>query len=391
MAEKIWPRIRHLGFEFAQAAFERELFECGSAFGKKDELQRIVGPIGERNFNRRHAEFFYGFQSDAINVGGGRFLHPLREIADAQIFDGRVCVEIEFAWDAGEVAGVGSGNCAENEDCIFDRARHRAEFVERPAERHRAGARDAAEGGAQSCDAAAHRRTDNAAAGFAADGKTDETCRGCRTRASAGAGGAFFQQPRIHRLAAEPNVVQRQRAKAEFCEEHGAGVMQALDDGSVGGRNAIAEWFGAVGRANAGGIKQIFAAPRNAVERAAIFSGSDFGVCLLRLREGEVFCQRDDATELGIETLDSFPINLCQALGRKLARFDPAGEFGERREGDVVFFIGEWAGIGIGAKKCLARGSAFVAWENRIPLRIRCNWRLDRDFARADAKFVDRR
>jgi len=38
LAKKIWPRIRNLRFEFAQAAFEREFFECGSAFGKENEL-----------------------------------------------------------------------------------------------------------------------------------------------------------------------------------------------------------------------------------------------------------------------------------------------------------------------------------------------------------------
>ena len=92
--------------------------------------------------------------------------------------------------------------------------------------------------------------------------------------------------------------------------------MQALDDGGVGCRNAIAEWFGTVGRANAGGIEQVFAAPGNAVERAAIFSGGDFGVGLFGLREGEVSCERDDAAELGIEAFDAFQINLRQAFGR---------------------------------------------------------------------------
>ena len=38
---------------------------------------------------------------------------------------------------------------------------------------------------------------------------------------------AFVEQPRVHRLAAEPDVVERERAEAELGDEHGAGVVEA--------------------------------------------------------------------------------------------------------------------------------------------------------------------
>src|SRR6185437_1503243 len=57
--------------------------------------------------------------------------------------------------------------------------------------------------------AAAQARTHDAALGFAADRKTDEARgrRGARTGARPGC--AFLEQPRIHRLAAEPDVIER--------------------------------------------------------------------------------------------------------------------------------------------------------------------------------------
>ena len=65
----------------------------------------------------------------------------------------------------------GAADRVQHQHGVFDAARHRAEFVERPAQRHRAGTRHAAEGGTQAGDAAAHRRADDAAAGLAADGE----------------------------------------------------------------------------------------------------------------------------------------------------------------------------------------------------------------------------
>ena len=66
---------------------------------------------------------------------------------------------------------------------VLDAARHRTELVERPAQRHRTRAGHAAEGRAQAGHAAAHAGTDDAAQGFAADGKRDETRGGGGARA----------------------------------------------------------------------------------------------------------------------------------------------------------------------------------------------------------------
>src|SRR5579863_8317858 len=99
-------------------------------------------------------------------------MHPRGEIADAQALHASAGVEIELAGNAVEVPGVGPGDCLQHQHRVFDAAGHGAELIERPAERHRAGAGDAAVSGTQASDAAAHAGADDAATGFAADRKT---------------------------------------------------------------------------------------------------------------------------------------------------------------------------------------------------------------------------
>ena len=111
---------------------------------EKNQFQRIVGPIRKRHFGRNHAEFRGCFESGAIDIGCRAFLHPAGEIADTQTVTGACGIEIEVARDAGNIAGVGAGDGLQNEQSVFHAARHGAKFVERPAERHGAGARHAA-------------------------------------------------------------------------------------------------------------------------------------------------------------------------------------------------------------------------------------------------------
>jgi len=81
--------------------------------------------------------------------------------------------------------------------------------------------------------------------------------------------------------------------------------VQALDHGGVFGGDAVAKRLGTVGRRNSGGVEQVFAAPRNTVQRAAVFSGGNFFVSFLGLGEREIGSQRDDAAQLGVEILNA--------------------------------------------------------------------------------------
>ena len=215
----------------------------------------------------------------------GRFLHPCREVADPQ-------ARRPSRWRRSDsVLGTlatspasGPEIACEDENGVFDIARHGAEFVERPAQRHGAGARHAAVGWAQASDAAAHRGADDAAAGLASDREANQSGSGGRTGTCTRTGRAFFQQPRIHGLAAKPDVVERESAEAQLGDQHSTGGIQTRNDSAVFSGNAIAVGFCAVSGGNVGRVEQILRAPGNSVKRPAIMPSGNFGVgaaCLL--------------------------------------------------------------------------------------------------------------
>jgi len=61
--------------------------------------------------------------------------------------------------------------------------------------------------------------------------------------------------------------------------------VKTLHDHCILGGDAIAERLRTISGRNAGGVEQVFASPRYAVQWPAIVAGSDLGVGLLGLRE----------------------------------------------------------------------------------------------------------
>src|ERR1039457_2353152 len=84
---------------------------------------------------------------------------------------------------------------------------------------------------------------------------------------------ALFQQPWVHGLAAEPDVVERQRTHAQLGDQNGARLVEEMDYCGVLRGHAAAERLGPISGRDAGGIHQIFGAQRDAMQRAAIFAG----------------------------------------------------------------------------------------------------------------------
>src|SRR5690242_1594765 len=121
LAEKIRPGVVRLHFELIDAVGKRELLEGGGALGEEVEIERAIGPIGQKDFDGAHAELFDGFEGGAVDVGGGRLLHPRGEIADAKALDRGSGIEVKIAGDAGDVAGIRAGDGLEDEDGVLDR------------------------------------------------------------------------------------------------------------------------------------------------------------------------------------------------------------------------------------------------------------------------------
>ena len=69
---------------------EREFLESGGAFGEENQVERVVRPVGKSNLDGNEAELGKSVQSGAVDGGGGIFLHPRGEIADAQTLDAGV-------------------------------------------------------------------------------------------------------------------------------------------------------------------------------------------------------------------------------------------------------------------------------------------------------------
>src|SRR5947207_4113769 len=369
LAEKIGPGVVRLHFELIDAVGECEFFERGGTFSEKVEIEAAIRPVGEKDFDRAHAEFGDSFESGAVDIGGGSLLHPVWKIADAQIFDGGAGVEVEMAGNAGDIARIRTRDGLQDKNGVFNGARHWTELIERPAKGHGARTRDAAISGAKTGDAATHAGADNAAARFATDGEADESGRSGGAGPGAGAGSAFLKQPRIHGLPTEPNVIQSKRTEAQLRDENGAGVVEALHDGGVFCRNSISKGFGAVGGGDSGSVEKILATPGNTVERPPVFARGDFGVGFFRLRESEIAREGDDAAEFRIELLNSIEVDVREALGSELALLDPAREPGDGSVGDVGIVGRERARIGVCADEAVAPRGGMLSGEHGVVAR----------------------
>jgi len=125
------------------------------------------------------------------------------------------------------------------------------------------------------------------------------------------------------------------------------------------------------------------------VERAAIFSGGDFGVGLFGVREGEFAGDGDDAAKFVIELGDAIEIDVGETFAGELSFFDPAGELRDGGVGDVFVFCGERAGNGGGADEAIFLRAIGLAGEDGGVVRERRDGIVDGDFARTGAALVE--
>ena len=143
---------------------------------------------------------------------------------------------------------------------------------------------------------------------------------------------------------AEPDVVHGQRAEAEFCDEHGASSVEAIDDCGV-----LVEFLVFRSRrAPCGGItldrEQILAAPGEPVQRAAIFSCGEIGVGFLGFCEGAVFGERDDEVKRRIVALEAIEIHFGERHRGDFLGADEFAELASAGEADVFQIFGNVAG-----------------------------------------------
>ena len=302
----------------------RQLFKRRRAFRKQNQLQRIVGPIRQRDLHGYHSYLFCGFERCTVHVCCRIFLHPGREVSDAQSLHVCTSVKIQFAWDTVYISGIRPGNCLQHQQRVFHTSRHRSEFVQGPAQGHRAGPCYAAIRWSQPGHSAAHAWRHNASACLAPDRKSDKSRRGSGSRPGARTRGAFLPKPWIHRLPAEPDIVQRQCSQAEFRYKHRSRFIQFPHHSRIRLGYAVAKRLRSIRCGNSCCVEQVFSAPRNSVQRSAIFSRRNFRVRFLRVGH-RVFARKSDhAPQCGIEFLEPLQINIRQPFRTEFLRLNPS-------------------------------------------------------------------
>ena len=60
LAEDVRPGVGDLRLQLVDCVVERELLEGRGGFGEEDQVERVVGPVGKRDFDRHHAELLHG-------------------------------------------------------------------------------------------------------------------------------------------------------------------------------------------------------------------------------------------------------------------------------------------------------------------------------------------
>ena len=133
-------------------------------------------------------------------------------------------------------------------------------------------------------------------------------------------------------MAAEPDVVEGEFAGGKLGDQNRACIGQARDDRCIHINDAIFERRGAPsGRIALRGV-EIFYAPGNSVQRAAIVACGDFLIGLPGLAHGQVFGDGHGAEQLRIQALQAREIHFRQLDGSRLLR---ANQFRELRHWPV--------------------------------------------------------
>ena len=113
---------------------------------------------------------------------------------------------------------------------------------------------------------------------------------------------------------------------AELAQQHPAGFVQAGGDDAVDGRHIVDPHPGVAGRADAGGVVDVFQAVGDAVHRAAIGARLQFRIGALRVLQRTFGGDQDERVEHRIARGD----RMQRRLGERLAGGDAGAQLASR-------------------------------------------------------------
>ncbi len=227
LPEDVRPRVGDLHLQLVEAVRERQLLEGRRRLGEEDRVERAVRPVRQLNLDGNHAELPAGLERRAVDVRRRALLHPAREVADLEALrpapprrsrDGsarsrrrpgrgpRSPARTSIVSSTPRV--IGPSLSSDQQSVIAPVRGTRPKVGRRPV------------------DAAAHRGLDDAPPVSLPIEKPTRPAAVAAPGPALAAARALLEEPRVHRLAAEPDVVQRQRAEAELRHEHGARLVQ---------------------------------------------------------------------------------------------------------------------------------------------------------------------
>src|SRR5262249_55406082 len=124
-------------------------------------------------------------------------------------------------------------------------------------------------------------------------------------------------------------------------------------------------------------------------QRPAVLTCVDLLIGLLGLRQRQIGRLRDDAPQLGVETLNPVEIDTGQSLRRELTLSYPTGEQDYRRKCNVFVALWQRPRVGISPDEMVALRDDLHTWNGGIPARIWCNFRFNGDLMRSDATLIE--
>src|SRR5712675_1260944 len=174
-------------------------------------------------------------------------------------------------------------NSAHHQRAILHRAADWPQFVHAPRQSHRASARHKTERGPQASATATRRGRRNRSQRLRTDAESHATRRRRRCRARRRSARTLLGIPRIARLAAKPYGPLCQRSQRQLRDQHRARFIQPLHHHSIFVDGLLPETRRAPRRAVSLHRQQVLRAPRQTMQRPAIFPRGNLPVCVASL------------------------------------------------------------------------------------------------------------
>ena len=137
-------------------------------------------------------------------------------------------------------------------------------------------------------------------------------------------------------MGVAPLLAEGELGHHQLADDDRAGALQPLDDGAVGGGDAVPFDLRAGGRADAGGVVEVFNTDGDAVHRSAVLTARHLRLGLLGGQHRLVAGDGDEGVDRGLDLVDALEKSRRDLDGRDLPRTQQRAQLGNRTMAEVV-------------------------------------------------------